>query len=151
MPSVFVSSVIPAPVKVVWSIIRDFNGLPGWHPTVLESCIEHEQSAAAVGCIRCFKQRSGAVIRERLLALDDCHHIQRYSIIQAPIPVTDYEAWIQLWPVSEDDTTFATWQAKFHCAAVDKVALVADLRALFLEGFIALRTRCTAERLGSVA
>jgi len=92
MPCAFVSSVIPAPPKAVWSVIRDFNGLPQWHPAVVESFIEHDQNAAAVGCIRRFKQRSGDVIRERLDALDDRLHVQCYSIIQAPLPATNYRA-----------------------------------------------------------
>jgi hypothetical protein len=142
MASVYVSSVIPAPLAAVWSVIRDFNGLPDWHPAVVESFIEQDQNAATVGCIRRFKQRSGAVIRERLDALDDRLHIQCYSIIQAPLPATDYQGRIQLARISEDDTTFATWEATFNCAATDKVALVADLSALFLEGFVALKTRC---------
>jgi hypothetical protein len=141
MPSVYVSAIIPASVRNVWEVIRDFNGLPQWHPAVVESFIEHDQHPAMVGCIRRFKQASGAVIRERLDALDDRLHIQSYSIIQAPLPATDYQARIQLWRVSEDDSTFATWEASFNCAAADKVTLVADLSALFLEGFVALKSR----------
>ena len=32
MAKVTISSVIDAPVEQVWARIRDFNGLPGWHP-----------------------------------------------------------------------------------------------------------------------
>ncbi len=33
------SAVIQAPPEPVWAIVRDFNGLPGWHPAVAESMI----------------------------------------------------------------------------------------------------------------
>ena len=32
MAEVYTSSVIAAPADRVWARIRDFNGLPGWHP-----------------------------------------------------------------------------------------------------------------------
>ena len=40
MARVYISSVINAPANRVWSLIRNFNGLPDWHPAVAESYIE---------------------------------------------------------------------------------------------------------------
>ena len=40
MPTLYVSSVIDAPIENVWARIRDFNGLPSWHPRMVESEIE---------------------------------------------------------------------------------------------------------------
>ena len=40
MTKVFVSAVIDAPVEKVWSKMRDFNGLPDWHPRFSRSHIE---------------------------------------------------------------------------------------------------------------
>jgi hypothetical protein len=34
MAKVFESSVIPAPVDKVWELVRNFNGLPEWHPAI---------------------------------------------------------------------------------------------------------------------
>ena len=39
---VYMSSVIEAPADAVWAHIRDFNGLPKWHPAIAESRIEGE-------------------------------------------------------------------------------------------------------------
>ena len=63
MAKVTVSSVIDAPVEDVWRVIRDFNGLPSWHPRMVESHIEDGLAADQVGCVRNFKLVSGATLR----------------------------------------------------------------------------------------
>ena len=55
----------------MWSRIRDFNGLPQWHPGIADSRIENNEPSDRVGCIRHFHTRDGGMIRERLLALSD--------------------------------------------------------------------------------
>ncbi|MFY8156784.1 MAG: SRPBCC family protein, partial [Rhabdaerophilum sp.] len=37
MARVYASSVINAPASRVWARVRDFNGLPNWHPAIAES------------------------------------------------------------------------------------------------------------------
>ena len=46
------TAVIDAPVARVWAAMRDFNGLPGWHPVIARSEIEGGKPADQVGCIR---------------------------------------------------------------------------------------------------
>ena len=65
MARVFTSSVINAKASDVWDRIRDFNGLPKWHPAIRDSRIEDALPADKVGCIRNFnlqkrRQHSGA-------------------------------------------------------------------------------------------
>ena len=54
MARVFTSSVIGAPPDQVWKRIRDFNGLPTWHPAIRESQIEGGEPSDKIGCIRDF-------------------------------------------------------------------------------------------------
>ena len=54
MARVYVSSVINAPAAKVWARVRDFNGLPNWHPGIAESRIENGEPADKVGCVRAF-------------------------------------------------------------------------------------------------
>ena len=37
MIRVYTSSVIDAPADAVWEQVRDFNGLPQWHPCIADS------------------------------------------------------------------------------------------------------------------
>ena len=92
MPTIYVSSVIDAPVEEVWAHIRDFNGLPGWHPRMVESEIEDGLKATDVGAVRKFKVASGATIREKLLAFSDRDHSTTYSIIGHPAPISNHTA-----------------------------------------------------------
>ena len=68
-PTVLVTEVIKAPIEKIWKFIRDFNGLPDFHPAIKASRIE-EGHAEEIGCIRHLSLESGFV-REELLLLDD--------------------------------------------------------------------------------
>ena len=57
MANVFISSVIPAPIDSVWAKIRDFNGLPDWHPRMVKSEIEGGLPADRIGCVRRIESR----------------------------------------------------------------------------------------------
>ena len=81
MIRVYTSSVIDAPADAVWQQLRDFNGLPAWHPAIAESRIEAGLPSDRVGCVRNFRTRDGGVIREQLLTLSDFEYECTYSIL----------------------------------------------------------------------
>src|SRR5713101_3749109 len=109
MAKVYVSTVIPAPAGAVWTIVRNFNGLPDWTPFVAESRIEQNMQADKIGCVRNFRMRDGGRIRERLLALSDYDMSCTYSILESPMGVENYIATLALAPVTEGNATFASW------------------------------------------
>jgi uncharacterized protein YndB with AHSA1/START domain len=140
MPRVYVSSVIDAPAAKVWERIRDFNGLPRWHPRIRDSRIENGEPADRVGCVRDFHLQNGDRIRERLLGLSDYDMFCTYSILESPMPLTDYVATLRLTPVTDGDRTFAEWTAEFECAASEAEALVGGIGDnVFQAGFAALK------------
>ncbi|MEO8629088.1 MAG: SRPBCC family protein, partial [Betaproteobacteria bacterium] len=115
MTKVFVSAVIDAPVGKVWGKMRDFNGLPGWHPRFSRSHIEDGLRSDTIGCVRNFDIADGAgTIRERLLGLSDREHTMTYCILEAPLPVEDYVATLRLYPITVGDQTLGTWTAEFR-------------------------------------
>lgn len=138
MPKVFVSSVIHAPVDSVWKIVRGFNSLPSWHPLVTDSIVENGDPDDRVGCIRKFTQTSGAVLRERLCALNDLESSLNYEIVEATLPVENYNSTIQLFPITHTNETFATWSVTFSCDKELQAQIVQDLKASFLAGFCSL-------------
>ena len=140
MPRVYVSSVIDAPAARVWERIRDFNGLPRWHPRIRDSRIENGEPADRVGCVRDFHLQNGDRIRERLLGLSDYDMFCTYAILESPMPLTDYVATLRLTPVTEGDRTFAEWTAEFECAPAEAEALVEGIGTnVFQAGFSALK------------
>ncbi len=124
MASVTISSVIDAPIEKVWARIRDFNGLPGWHPRMVESEIEDGKKATDIGAVRKFKTATGATIREKLVAFSDADHLTTYSIIGHPAPITNHTSTLQLRRVTDGDRTYAEWTAKFDAPAekADEIA-----------------------------
>ena len=140
MARAYVSSVIGASADKVWERIRDFNGLPRWHPRIRDSRIEDALPSDKVGCIRNFNLQNGDNIREKLLALSDYDYFCTYSILESPMPLTDYIATLRLTPITDGDRCFAEWSAEFSCAADVEADLVAGISDdVFLGGFDALK------------
>jgi hypothetical protein len=140
MPRVYVSSVIDASADRVWSIVRDFNGLPRWMPVVADSRIEGGQPSDKVGCIRNFNMRNGGNIREQLLSLSDYEYTCSYSILESPMGVENYTATLKLMPITDGDRTFAEWTAEFDCDPAREHELVTQIgQSVFQAGFDQLK------------
>jgi hypothetical protein len=140
MPRIFTSSVIDAPAARVWERVRDFNGLPRWHPRIRESRIENGEPADKVGCVRDFNLQNGDRIRERLLGLSDYDMFCTYTILESPMPLTGYIATLRLTPVSDGNRTFIEWTAEFECedGVADELATGIGTN-VFQAGFDALK------------
>lgn len=140
MARVFVSSVIAGPADQVWARIRDFNGLPTWHPSIRESQIEAGEPSDKVGCVRDFYLQNGDRIRERLLGLSDYDMFCTYSILESPMALENYVATIRLTPITDGDRTFAEWTAEFDCAVENEADLVDGIgNNVFQTGFDSLK------------
>ena len=140
MARVFTSTVINASAADVWDRIRDFNGLPKWHPRIRDSRIEDALPADKVGCIRNFNLQNGDNIREQLLGMSDYDLLQSYAILESPMPLTDYMATLRLTPVTDGERCFAEWSAEFDCDPKDEAELVSGIGTnVFQGGFDALK------------
>lgn len=140
MARVYVSSVIEAPAARVWERVRDFNGLPRWHPAIRDSRIENGEPADRVGCVRDFHLQNGDRIREKLLALSDYDYFCTYSILDSPMALTGYVATLRLTPVTDGNRTFAEWTAEFDCAPEAAEELIGNIgQNVFQAGFNALK------------
>ncbi len=140
MPTVNISSVIDAPIEKVWAKIRDFNGLPGWHPRMVESRIEEGKSATDIGCVRNFKLVSGATVREELLEFSDADHLVSYSIIETPQPISNHKATLSLRRITDGNRTYGEWTATFDAPADQAEALAKGMgENVFQGGFNALK------------
>ena len=140
MARVYVSSVIGAPAASVWARVRDFNGMPNWHPGIATSRIEDDLPSDKVGCVRNFTLKDGAGLREQLLGLSDYDLFCTYAILESPMPLTNYIATLRLTPVTDGDRTFAEWTAEFDCAPEVETELVSNIGGnVFQGGFDALK------------
>ncbi|MGX5721616.1 SRPBCC family protein [Shinella zoogloeoides] len=140
MARVFVSSVIDAPAAKVWERVRDFNGLPRWHPRIRDSRIENGEPSDRIGCVRDFHLQNGDRIREKLLGLSDYDMFCTYAILESPMPLTNYVANLRLTPVTDGERTFVEWTAEFDCEPEVAEDLVNGIGTnVFQGGFDALK------------
>jgi hypothetical protein len=142
MARAYASAVIPAPVDRVWAIIRDFNGLPDWHPAITRSEIEDGKTGDAVGAIRSFFLVDGAHVREQLVALDDLQRTLSYIFVKPAFPVTDYVSHIRVSPVTDGGGAFVEWSAQFQERPEDAGRYVdAVANGVFAAGLAALKAK----------
>lgn len=120
MAKAYASAIIDAPVEAVWALVRDFNALPAWNPAIASSDIEDGLHSDVVGCVRSFHLPNGALVRERLLSLDDSRYSFSYNFETPAFPVENYVAVLELVPVTNGDRTFAQWWATFDEAPEDR-------------------------------
>lgn len=141
MARAYASSVIDAPIERVWARIRDFNGLPEWHPGVKASRIEDGGPSDRVGCVRSLSLADGGTIRETLLALSDAKTYYAYAILESPLPVANYRATLRLHPVSDGNRTYAAWEAHFEPSPPEQQAEAENIisNAVFQGGLDGLK------------
>ena len=140
MTKVYVSSVLPVTVEKAWAKIRDYNGLPAWHPMVAASRIEGGRSGGEVGVVRNFTLKGdGAVVREQLLALSDAEFAVTYNILEAPMPIRNYVSTLRLRRITDGGATFAEWSSEFDVASGPESDMVTLVTEVYQSGFDSLK------------
>ena len=144
MPRPYASSVIPAPVDDVWTVVRDYNGLGQWHPAIADSALD--SGTAEVGAVRrltlgatgewwssgCWPSTTstGATPTRSWRALSRCAATSPPSA-----------------PITDSGQTFAEWWAEYDAEGADESGLDEFFSgAVYGDGLAALR-----ERFGSAA
>lgn len=115
MPEALSSTVVPADPDTVWRVIRDFDGLPTWHPAIATSELEGGAPTDQVGVVRRLTLGDGGVVRESLVTLDDRERRLTYAILECPFPVRDYRSTIRVQPVTSTGESFVSWSVLFDC------------------------------------
>ena len=84
--------------------------------------------------------RNGDRLREQLLGLSDFDMFCTYSILDSPMPLTNYVATLRLTPVTDRSGPSSNGRADFDCAPEQEAELVSDIGGgVFQGGFDALK------------
>lgn len=145
MPEVLATAVVPAPVDRTWAAVRDFDGLPAWHPAISTSELEGGSRPDQVGAIRRLVLGDGAVVRESLVSLDDHDRQYVYEILESPFPVRRYRSRIRVVELTTTGESFVEWRLTFDCDAADADQLI----PLFRDQVFAAGLRGLADHLAS--
>lgn len=112
------SVVIEAPIDLVWSVIRQFDGVHHWNPGVSAASLE-SGNGTTVGAVRKLDIVDGSVFRETLLAHSDLDHFYTYDIIESPLPCRNYVACHRLIEITDGNATLGVWSGEFDCDEAD--------------------------------
>ena len=112
----------------VWKLIGGFNTLPDWHPAIEKSELEEE------GSMRRLSLAGGGTIMEKLEKLDDNERVYSYSIIDSPLPVSNYKATLR---VKEDDEgkTTVEWSSEFEAKGAAENEAMDVIAGIYQTGF----------------
>ena len=134
------SAVIAAPIDKVWTTIRDFHEL-GWSANVVEKIdVVGDARGTQIGAKRVLND----AFHETLIGLDEEARKIRYTVDDGSGAVsrdnvTGYIGQVELFPITENDTTLVLWTSswsgggegtKEFCDPVYK-GLLSDLKAHF--------------------
>lgn len=145
MPRPYASGVVPAPADAVWSEIRDFNGLPGWHPAVSTSELTEGGSGVEVGAVRRLTLGDGGVVVERLVELHDGDRRCTYEILESPFAVRRYVSTFRVAEVTASGEAFVEWWSEYDADGGDE----AGLSELFAGGVYGAGIEALQERFAT--
>lgn len=104
---------VAAPPAKVWQTIGDFCGIGTWHPAV-EKCAPSTKDGKPV---RTLSLKGGGTIVEEQLARDDKKMDYSYTILDSPLPVSDYKSTLMVTPNGSGSKV--QWQGSFKAKGAD--------------------------------
>lgn len=102
---------VKAPADKVWDTIKDFDGLPKWHPGFSGDELVSGANGKA-GTVRKLTIKDGPSFTEKLLSYDAAHHSYRYMIIESPLPIAHYSSTVSVHP-GKGGMTKVVWSGSF--------------------------------------
>ena len=138
------SLVIPVSTDKVWEILREFNGMPNWHPAIKESKIDNGKGDNEIGAVRLMTMGNGGTIHEELTGHSDEKMTVDYTITESALPITDYQSRLEVHPVTETEQSFVKWSCTFNAEAEKAEEMIETLsQAVYRAGLEALREKVT--------
>lgn len=115
----------------VWDLVGDFGDL-GWHPAAKATDLEDRDGIVH----RAITLPDDAVLVERLEEMDDSGKTYSYSIVEGPLPVSDYRSTLRV--ISVDSGCEVCWGSAFAAAGVGDEAAKEVVAGIYEAGFAAL-------------
>lgn len=138
---VFCSAVLRGSVEAVWTRMRDFAGMDGWHPDITAMTMLDGARPDKVSGTRDFHFGPGR-LREQLTMLCDVTHAFGYRITASEMPWLNYHAAVRLYPITASGETFAVWTADWVASPQDDLRLIPTVHHdVFQKAFETLNER----------
>jgi len=104
---------IRASIWTVWDAVKDFDGVPKWHPMFSDDVIKSGANDE-IGSVRTLTVKDGPSFDEELLSFDALERKFSYRVIDpAPVPVSDYVSTFQVVEGKRGYTTIL-WRSSYR-------------------------------------
>ena len=127
--SVTETTPVNAPAEKVWATIGDFCGIAQWHPAV-EGCT---QSKSGGKSIRRLQLKGGGEIVEELTGRDEATMTYSYTILESPLPVSNYISTIKVTPTDSSRSSI-TWTGDFQAKGASEGEAKTVIDGIYVKG-----------------
>ena len=134
MAKVDMSVRLNAPAEKVWSVIRGFDAMPRWHPTIARS----EETREGAKTRRKLTLHGGGEVVEELVQHDDGKRSYRYTILHSPLPVAGYRSELSVRDESPGHST-VRWSSTFEPSGGSEADATALISGVYQAGFDSLK------------
>ncbi len=118
---------LPASASKVWNLLGDFNSISSWHPVIKSSSLDEN------GRVRRVKIEDDAENVEKLIEYDKKSRYYTYTILDGPLPVSDYIAKLEVEKIT-DNSTAVKWSCEFMADGVPDAEVEKNVQKFFQAG-----------------
>jgi len=126
---------VAASPEKVWQTIGDFCGIANWHPAI-EKCVPGQQNGMPT---RTLSLKGGGTILEQQTGRSDSGMQYSYTILQSPLPVTDYHSTISVKKVGSGSVI--TWSGTFKANGASDADATKAIQGIYDSGLDALASK----------
>ncbi|RUA22947.1 SRPBCC family protein [Billgrantia gudaonensis] len=142
MTRVYVSAVMPITLEQAWSVLRDFNGLPNYHPSLPGA--KSRRASPPTRSAAC----AISTITTVMSSARSCSRLRSRTPLLLPHPrgasvaVRGYVAEMRLKPITTTDQCFGEWWAEFDVDDADRKEVMQRVSDTFRLAFEGTTERC---------
>ena len=119
---------LSVPPDKAWALIKDFDGWQNWHPAIASTEITSGKNNSH-GEVRVLTTKDGGKITEKLVRYQPKAFGYTYSILESPLPVTEYTSTVQV--KATQSGSVVTWASHFKAkegtADADAIKTIRDI------------------------
>ena len=129
MPKVTMSTPVAMNADALWQAIGSFAAIGQWHPMLERVDAEGETK----GSLRTLRLIGGAKLVERLEEISPSERLYSYSIVESPLPISDYVAEIRVRD-NGDGTSTVEWSSDFKVSTSSEHDVVKTVQEVYQSG-----------------
>jgi hypothetical protein len=129
MPKVTMSTPVAMNADALWQAMGSFAAIGNWHPMMEKVESEGEKK----GSMRTLQLIGGAKLVERLEEVSPTERLYRYSIVESPLPISNYFSQIRVKD-NGDGTSTVEWSSDFDVNTGNETDVVKTVQEVYQAG-----------------